>query len=48
MMAPTTLRVKNMVYYYVYMALLVASLVLWVIIAVREDGGENGDTKQGD
>ncbi len=39
---------KDMVYYYVYMALLVASLVLWVIIAVREDGGENGDTKKGE
>ena len=48
MMATTTWRVNNMVYYYVYMALLVTSLVLWVIIAVREDGGENGDTKPGD
>lgn len=41
-------RVNKMIYYYVYMALLVTSLVLWIIIAVREDGGENGDTKQGD
>ena len=48
MMSTITWRVNNMVYYYVYMALLVTSLVLWVIIAVREDGGENGDTKQGD
>jgi hypothetical protein len=28
-----------MISYYVYMALLVVSLVLWLIIAVREDRG---------
>lgn len=35
-----------MIYYYIYMALLVASLVLWIIIAVREDGTEDSDTDQ--
>jgi len=35
-----------MIYYYIYMALLVTSLVLWIIIAVREDGAENSDTDQ--
>jgi hypothetical protein len=28
-----------MIYYYIYMALLIVSLVLWLIIAVREDSG---------
>jgi len=30
-----------MLYYYLYMGLLIAALVLWAVIAFREDG-ENG------
>ena len=32
-----------MIYYYLYMGLLVVSLVLWTIIAIREDNGGDSD-----
>jgi hypothetical protein len=34
-----------MFFYYAYMVLLVIALVLWAVIAVRDDGGEDGDTE---
>ena len=33
-----------MFFYYAYMVLLVAALILWAVIAVRDDG-EDGDTE---
>jgi len=38
-------RVVKMVLYYAYMALLVVSLVLWAVIAVRDDTDEQDDTE---
>ena len=35
----------EMFFYYAYMVLLVIALVLWAVIAVRDDGGEDGDTE---
>ena len=37
-----------MIYYYAYMALLVLALILWAVIAVRDDGGPSseGDEKK--
>ena len=30
-----------MIYYYLYMGLMVVALVLWAIIAIRDDGGDD-------
>lgn len=35
-----------MIFYYAYMVLLVVSLILWIVIALREDGSENGDSNK--
>ncbi len=35
----------EMFFYYLYMVLLVIALVLWAIIAIRDDGGEGDDTE---
>ena len=34
--------------YYLYMGLLIATLVLWGIVAMRDDGHENGDPASDD
>ena len=34
--------------YYLYMGLLVATLVLWGIVALRDDGHENGNSQPDD
>jgi len=36
-----------MIFYYLYMGLVITALVLWTIIAVREDGNGNDDSKNG-
>jgi hypothetical protein len=36
-----------MVYYYLYMGLLILALVLWAVVAVREDGGNGGTQGRG-
>lgn len=33
-----------MIYYYVYMGFVVVALILWAIIAVRDDGGDDEGT----
>jgi hypothetical protein len=35
-----------MVYYYLYMGLLILALILWAIIAVRDDSGGNAQDKR--
>jgi hypothetical protein len=35
-----------MVYYYLYMGLLIVVLILWAVIAVREDDHDNGETNK--
>ena len=32
--------------YYLFMALLIATMVLWGIVALRDDGQENGNSAQ--
>lgn len=34
--------------YYLYMGLLITTLVLWGIVAMRDDGHENGSANSGD
>lgn len=34
--------------YYLYMGLLITTLVLWGIVAMRDDGHENGNANSGD
>jgi hypothetical protein len=34
-----------MFFYYAYMVLLVVALVLWAVIAIRDDGEEQDDTE---
>jgi len=35
-----------MTYYYMYMGLLIVALVLWAVIAVREDNGNGGPPRK--
>lgn len=34
--------------YYLFMGLLIATLVLWGIVALRDDGHENGNSTDGE
>lgn len=41
------ITVDGMVYYYFYMGLLVVALVLWAVIALRDDTDNGGPSDEG-